>query len=68
LSVFAAIGALFAGKLGDKFGRRKMILLSTCIFGIGAVICTAAIHKVMLFSGRVFLGVALGWFFELKKS
>ncbi|KAI6192148.1 hypothetical protein M3Y97_00305500 [Aphelenchoides bicaudatus] len=60
MPIFAAIGALFAGKLSDIYGRKKMILLSACIFTIGSLICAAAIHKMMLLCGRIFLGVALG--------
>ena len=58
---FAGIGSLVAGVASDKFGRKKMIVLSTIIFTIGAVICGGAFNRYILLVGRVLLGLAIGF-------
>jgi MFS family permease len=35
---FAALGSLFAGKLSDKFGRRLLIIASSVVFTLGAIL------------------------------
>jgi SP family myo-inositol transporter-like MFS transporter 13 len=58
---FAGIGSLVAGVASDRFGRKKMIVLSTIIFSIGAIICGAAFDRYILLVGRIFLGLAIGF-------
>ncbi|KAI6208949.1 hypothetical protein M3Y96_00169000 [Aphelenchoides besseyi] len=60
MPIAAAIGALFAGKLSDQFGRRIVILGSSLIFGFGSLVCAGAMSKLMLLIGRLLLGLALG--------
>ncbi|CAD5230389.1 unnamed protein product [Bursaphelenchus okinawaensis] len=57
---FAAFGSLFAGMCGDRFGRKKLITVSSIIFAFGAVICAAAVGKMSLLFGRILLGLAIG--------
>ncbi|MDR1746585.1 MAG: sugar porter family MFS transporter [Tannerella sp.] len=58
--VGAIIGALFCGRITDLLGRRKVILASAVIFGVGAVWSGFAASPVQLIVARLFLGVAIG--------
>src|ERR1700681_1965479 len=40
--VGASIGALGGGPLADRVGRRKMLLVTSLIFMVGAIVCAAA--------------------------
>ncbi len=54
------IGALLFGPLADRVGRRKIILLSTLAFGLGALV-TALVHDVgALIAIRFLTGLGLG--------
>jgi AAHS family 4-hydroxybenzoate transporter-like MFS transporter len=54
------IGALLFGPLADRIGRRKIIILSTLAFGIGAL-ATAFVHDVnSLLVIRFLTGLGLG--------
>uniref|UniRef100_A0A7E4VVT4 MFS domain-containing protein n=1 Tax=Panagrellus redivivus TaxID=6233 RepID=A0A7E4VVT4_PANRE len=57
---FAAIGSLCAGQAADRFGRKRIIVISTVIFAIGAIVCAAAIDRWILLVGRILLGFAIG--------
>lgn len=57
----AGLSALIAGKSGDYFGRRMVILAASATFIVGAVLCGAAPERWSLFGGRVLLGVAIGF-------
>jgi SP family myo-inositol transporter-like MFS transporter 13 len=56
----AGISALLAGTLSDMFGRRRMIISSSFIFVVGAIICSIGIDKYVLLVGRILLGIAIG--------
>lgn len=58
--VGAMLGALLAGPLNDRFGRRPATLLSSSIFMVGAVLMAFAPELVTLISGRLLVGVAIG--------
>ncbi|KAI6204518.1 hypothetical protein M3Y94_00683700 [Aphelenchoides besseyi] len=56
----AGVSALFAGKFSDNFGRRRMIIVSSMIFVVGALICGIGLSKWILLIGRILLGIAIG--------
>ena len=56
----AILGALCCGKLTDRAGRRKVILLAAIIFAIGALWSGFAPDFSHLVTARLFLGIAIG--------
>jgi sugar porter (SP) family MFS transporter len=56
----AAIMALFAGVLNDKFGRKKMLVTAGVVFVIGAAFCSFAWDGVSLTLARLVLGLGIG--------
>jgi sugar porter (SP) family MFS transporter len=56
----ATIGAIPGGKAADFFGRRKVLLVTAAIFGIGALASAVAPSPAILIVSRVVLGLAIG--------
>ena len=56
----AAFGALFGGRLADRNGRRKMIMVLAIIFLIGTLACTFAPSTGVMIAARFLLGLAVG--------
>jgi MFS transporter, SP family, galactose:H+ symporter len=56
----AVIGALFSGRLADRLGRKKMIIVNALIFAVGAVGCGYSPSTGMLIAMRVLVGIAIG--------
>jgi sugar porter (SP) family MFS transporter len=56
----AVIGAIFGGKAADLFGRRRVLLVTAAIFGIGALASAVAPSPAILIVSRVVLGLAIG--------
>ncbi|MFE2494423.1 sugar porter family MFS transporter [Streptomyces scopuliridis] len=56
----AALGALFGGRLSDRRGRRKNILMLALIFFFGALGCTLAPNTEIMVVARFVLGLAVG--------
>ncbi len=56
----AVIGALFSGRLADRLGRKKMIIVNALIFAVGAVGCGYAPSIGTLIAMRVLVGIAIG--------
>src|SRR5271156_3166712 len=44
----AAVGAMLGGRLADLFGRRRLLIVTAIIFGVGAIVCAAATSPVIL--------------------
>ncbi len=53
-------GAWFASGGSDRYGRRRLILISSVIFIIGAIGSAAAQEAGLLIASRVVIGVAIG--------
>lgn len=56
----AAFGAMFGGRLSDRYGRRKMIIYIAVLFFITTLGCTFAPNAISMVIFRIFLGVAVG--------
>jgi AAHS family 4-hydroxybenzoate transporter-like MFS transporter len=59
-SIGIMVGALSAGPIGDRFGRRPLLLASLTIFGIASLLSAAAGSLGMLSLWRFFTGVGIG--------
>ncbi len=60
LTVGAAFGALFGGRLSDRYGRRHNIILLAILFFIGAIGNTFAPNVWVMYPFRLILGLAVG--------
>src|SRR5207247_10588238 len=56
----ATLGAIVGGKAADLFGRRRVLLVTAAIFGIGALASAVAPSPTVLIVSRVVLGLAIG--------
>lgn len=55
-----AAGALLGGRLGDRFGRRKIFTLSLVLYAVGVLLLLVAAGPVLLYAGAVATGLAIG--------
>ena len=60
MMIGAALGALGAGTLSYRLGRKKSLLIGAVLFVIGTLICAFAPSVPTLMIGRVILGLAIG--------
>ena len=58
----AAVFALIAGFLTDLIGRKKVVMLASVIFTIGAAVMGASPNKEVLLVGRLIVGAGIGWY------
>ena len=58
--VGAVVGAAVNGVLADVYGRKKVIIATGTIFGIGSILCGFATSVSWLIAGRMILGLAIG--------
>jgi MFS transporter, DHA2 family, multidrug resistance protein len=57
--VFVVAGALIAmGVLGDRIGRRRLLLISTAAFGVASMLAAFAQTPAQLIAARVLMGLA----------
>jgi SP family galactose:H+ symporter-like MFS transporter len=56
----AVSGAAAGGTLADRFGRRKLIIITAAIFALGAVGTALAQNVAWLIIGRIIVGAAIG--------
>jgi SP family sugar:H+ symporter-like MFS transporter len=55
-----AIGAFFAGRLADRWGRRSVLIISAVLFLVSAIGAGAANSSLVFIIARVFGGFAVG--------
>ena len=60
LTLGAAFGALFGGRLSDRYGRRHNIIMLAILFLIGAIGNTFAPNIWVMYPFRLILGLAVG--------
>jgi EmrB/QacA subfamily drug resistance transporter len=53
-----AVAMLPSGLLGDRFGRKRVMLVALALFGLGSVACAFSTTPEMLIAARVELGLA----------
>ena len=58
--IAAAVLTPLAGRLGDNFGRRRMLLASLGLFALGALVCALGGSVRALIIGRVIQGLGAG--------
>lgn len=56
----AALGAAFAGRLADRYGRRPILLIVATVFVVGALLSAVASGLLGLLTGRLLVGVGIG--------
>lgn len=56
----AAVAVPIAGRLGDIFGKKRMILLSTVPLVLGGVLCALAPNVEFMIAGRALQGLGMG--------
>ncbi len=56
----SCIGALSIGSLSDRFGRKKLLIVSAILFLLGSGLCAAATGFTMMVIARIILGLAVG--------
>src|SRR5271165_4089887 len=59
-SIGIMVGALSAGPIGDRFGRRPLLLASLTIFGLASLLSALAGSLFMLSVLRFFTGLGIG--------
>lgn len=60
LAATFAIGSLFGGWLGDRFGRRRVFTFTLILYIIGVALATLALNVGMLFAAAAVTGLAIG--------
>src|SRR5580700_11452013 len=67
-SVGIMVGALSAGPIGDRFGRRPLLLVSLTIFGIASLLSAMAGSLGALSLLRFFPGIGIGGGFSVAAA
>ena len=60
ISQLQQFGALSAGPLADRFGRKYGLMISTVVFTFGVILQTAAVAIPLFVAGRFFAGFGVG--------
>lgn len=59
-SLGAAVGALAAGPLTDRFGRKSLLMADASVYALGAILSALTVNALMLVSSRTLIGLAVG--------
>ena len=59
-SLGAAVGALAAGPLTDRFGRKSLLIADAGIYAFGAILSAITFNVTMLLLSRTLIGLAVG--------
>jgi SP family arabinose:H+ symporter-like MFS transporter len=59
-SLGAAAGALLAGPLTDRFGRKSLLITDAFVYAVGAILCAVTWHVAVLLGARTLIGLAIG--------
>ena len=65
--VFAGL-LLTAGSLGDRFGRKRALMLGLVIFGLGSALCAYSPSAIVLIAARGLLGLGAAFVFPATLS
>ena len=60
LTLFFAVGAIIGGRLGDRYGRKRVYSVTLILFAVGVALLAGAVAVPMLFAGVVLTGLAIG--------
>ena len=56
----ATVGAAFAGRLSDRLGRRKLIMMAAVVFTVGSLLAAFAPSVGILVAARFIIGLGVG--------
>ena len=59
-SLGAAVGALAAGPLTDRLGRKSLLMADASIYAVGALLSAVTVNAAMLIASRTLIGLAVG--------
>ncbi|MBO0707398.1 MAG: sugar porter family MFS transporter [Candidatus Dormibacteraeota bacterium] len=59
-SLGSFVGALAAGPLTDRFGRKALLLVDSGLFALGSLVSAIAPEAVTLIIGRLIIGLSIG--------
>jgi DHA2 family multidrug resistance protein-like MFS transporter len=63
-----AVALLPGGLLGDRFGRKKVMIIALSVFGLGSLACAYAPNAAAFIAARTVLGLAAGAMIPLVLS
>ena len=66
--IAATVAAPVYGRLGDMFGRRRLLLCALGIFMAASLLCAASTSLTMLVAGRVLQGLGGGGLMALSQA
>ncbi len=67
-SLVLAAAILPAGLLGDRYGRKRVLLIALAVFGISSVLCSYATSTGELIGARAVLGIGAAAIFPMSLS